>query len=247
MPEEQLAPVLEVANISVHRGRRLALDRVSLRAEGGVVALVGANGAGKSSLLRAISGSLPLSGGMVRIDERTMSARLRQRTCGYLPQTPQLNPRLTSLDFIRYCAWLRGCTSKTATIMAEDALRRVHLLDRRVDKVGELSGGMQRRLAIAAVLCGEPRVLLLDEPMAALDPQQRAEMRALIADIATGVTVVLATHVMQDVPSLTRRIVALKDGTIRFDGDVEQFVGTSDTSLEALEASFIRIAGESGS
>jgi ABC-type multidrug transport system ATPase subunit len=207
-------------------GRRTALDRASLRVGRGVTTLLGPNGAGKTTLMRLIAGDLRLRGGSIRIDGRALDRRSRGEV-GYLPQDPQLFDRFRAVEFVTYAGWLRGLGPRKAKQHALDALALVGLADRLGDKVGTLSGGMRRRLAIAAAVSCRPRVLLLDEPMSGLDPDQQHDVRAVIEDLGRSASVLVATHVLQDVPSLADHVCLLHQGRVAFDGDVRCFLGTA--------------------
>lgn len=233
--------LVSVQSVDVSLGRRKVLQGVSFTSGSGVLALVGPNGAGKTTLLRSIAGDLELDAGRVFIG-RSLDARSRRKAACLLPQEPQLHPTMTSAEFVTYCGWLRGLRWRSAQARAHAVLDSVNLATKADDKVRTLSGGMKRRLALAATLISDPTVVLLDEPMAGLDPQQRLEVREVLRVLSSSITMIVATHVMQDLPSLTDRIVMLNKGRIEFDGDIDQFMGeeSANQSAEALERAFVR-------
>lgn len=232
-----------IDRVSVRLGDRLALSGISFEVAGGVLALVGPNGAGKTTLLRTMCGDLAPDAGLVRVGVSDSTSE-RRRHVAYLPQDPQLHERMTCAEFVAYCGWLRNMSTRSARAAARVALEDVGLASCAADRVSTLSGGMKRRLAIGAALVSSPAVVLLDEPMAGLDPEQRFNLRQVLQDLAERATVVLATHVMQDVPVLTDRLVMLDGGRVRFDGDLAGFMGGEPVwSGEALERAFVRHLG----
>jgi ABC-2 type transport system ATP-binding protein len=236
--------LVNVDGISFNYGKRPALKEISFTTRGGLVALVGPNGAGKSTLLRLIAGDLDPSVGRVEIGAAEhASARERRQSVVYLPQSPPLHPRMTTHEFVSYCGWLRGMSSRESRSAALAAIEKVRLLDRRSDRVSRLSGGMQRRAALAAAIVSRPPILLLDEPMSGLDPDQRLGVRGLVAELSESTTVLLATHVMQDLPGLTDRIIMLDAGRVRFDGSLSGFTDNGPLTTETLELAFKRHLG----
>ncbi len=219
-------PELLVEGVSHAFSRRTALDKASLQVGRGVTTLLGPNGAGKTTLMRLVAGQLRLQAGVISVDGRPLDRRSRAAV-GYLPQDPQLFDRFTALEFVTYAGWLRGLGSRPARHLGSEALALVGLSDRSDDKVGSLSGGMRRRVAIAAAVCSRPRVLLLDEPMSGLDPDQQHDVRRVIADLASLAGVLVATHVLQDVPSLADKVCLIHRGRVVFTGDVASFLGTT--------------------
>lgn len=242
---------LEVRGLSHSYGRLSALREVSFSAGLGVTALLGPNGAGKSTLFGVVAGVLGRQHGEVTVEcpgihERPTSSAGSLTSCVLLPQEPSLLDSFTCSEFVAYCAWTRGAGSRACQGLATQALARVDLSDRAGSKVRSLSGGMRRRLAIAATIAVPSPVLLLDEPMSGLDPAQRLEVRELITDLGQDRVVLMATHVLQDIPGLAARIILLDAGRISFDGDVWEFLGpdrsTSRTvSLEALERRYLAL------
>ena len=241
-------PELAVKAVSHAYGRRRALDRASLCIGRGVTTLLGPNGAGKTTLMRLVAGQLRLQEGSIRLDGATLDRRSRAEV-GYLPQHPQLFDRFTCLEFVTYVGWLRGLGLRQARRQAADALGAVGLADRGHDKTKTLSGGMQRRLAIAAALSSKPRVLLLDEPMSGLDPDQQHDVRQVIKALGTHASVLVATHVLQDVPSLADHVCLIHDGRVAFDGGVVAFLGTTSeraTTADVERAYADRVGSRAG-
>jgi ABC-2 type transport system ATP-binding protein len=197
----------------------------------GITVVLGPNGAGKSTLLKLIAGALRSPPGAIAFP--TGDGKSRPRV-GYLAQEPQLLGHFRCHEFVAYAAWLHGLSSSESRTSSVDALERVGLSDRSESYVRELSGGMKRRLSIAAALVGDSDVLLLDEPMSGLDPLQRAEIRTLIRTLSAGAIVVVSTHILQDLPDIADRVLLLNEGRAVFAGSFDEFApgGSAADSLE---------------
>ena len=217
--------------VSKRFGTAVALDEVELRLQGGIVTLLGPNGSGKSSLLRCLatvmapdSGELLVDG----LDPRHESDRLEvRRRLGYLPQEPGFHRGATVFDVVDYIAILRGSThERTRRLEVFDVLDRVGLTDRARDRVADLSGGMRRRLGLAQALLGSPTLLLLDEPAAGLDPDERQRLREIVTERRVHSTVVVSTH-HTDEAAIGDQIVVLAEGRVRFIGTPHQLAETA--------------------
>lgn len=215
-----------------------AVDIEHLALVGSATGLVGVNGAGKSTLLATLAGARRPQGGVVSLDGVDLYGPRRRSVLteiGYMPQALQFPAELSAQDALSYFAWLRGVPAKRAHARAVDLLDQVQLAPRRKDRVGRLSGGMQRRLTFAASLVTDPAILLLDEPTTGLDPEQRANLRQLITDLPSGTTVLISSHVMEDVEKMTEQVVVLADGRVLHHGPTKTFVderGGPDHSAE---------------
>jgi ABC-2 type transport system ATP-binding protein len=203
-----------------------ALEGVDLAAGPGITGLLGPNGAGKTTLLRIMATVLAPDAGRVRLlgrDPGDPAGRLEiRRRLGYLPQEPGLHRDFTAFEFVDYVAILKEMTDRRSR---HDEVRRVLELvglgDVRGRRIKALSGGMRRRVALAQALLGEPELLLLDEPTAGLDPEQRLRFRELVSSTAHR-TVLLSTHQTEDVAALCARVIVLDRGRVHFDGTPEE-------------------------
>jgi ABC-2 type transport system ATP-binding protein len=204
-------------------GATVALDGVDVAFRPGVNGLLGPNGAGKTTLLRILATVLPADAGRVEalgIDPSTGDGRLAlRRRLGYLPQEPGFHRQFTAFEFVDYVAILKEWGERKPR---HDEVRRVLTqvgLEAVMHKrIGQLSGGMRRRVGIAQTLIGHPDLLVLDEPTAGLDPEQRLRFRELLGTEAAAATVLLSTHQTDDVAALCRHAVVLLEGAIRFTG-----------------------------
>jgi ABC-2 type transport system ATP-binding protein len=227
------APTVVVDGVVKTYGRSRALDGVALRAGTGVTGLLGPNGAGKTTLLRILATVLAPDGGRVRLlgrDPQDARERLEiRRRLGYLPQEPGFHPWFTAFEFVDYVAILKELTDRRAR---HDEVRRVldlvDLADVSGKRIRALSGGMRRRLGLAQALLGDPELVVLDEPTAGLDPEQRLRFRDLVSRIGESRTVLLSTHQTEDVAALCSRVVVMNKGRTLFDGRVRELVGMAD-------------------
>ena len=214
---------LRIDALSHSYGNREALTSVSLSALGGVVTVLGPNGAGKTTLLRSVatvqkasSGGIYVDGLDVRIEPDRTEAR---RRIGYLPQEPRFAPRATVFDVVDYLAICKVHHDRRARHReVRRVLDVVGLADRADDRIKTLSGGLNRRLGLAQALLGSPRLLVLDEPAAGLDPDQRLQLRDLLSTIGAQATVVVSTHMTDEAAAISSQVVVIAEGHTRFSG-----------------------------
>lgn len=195
--------MISTTRLTVRHRRCTAVDSLDLELGDGVHALLGPNGAGKSSLLRVLATAAGAVEGELRLlgrDPRRPAERLEiRRRLGYLPQTFGMFRGFTVRECVSYAAWLKDMPGRSALDAVERAVDQVGLTARMDAKYRTLSGGMQRRVGIATALVNSPRLLLLDEPTTGLDPAERDRFHALLRSLGATTTVVLATHLMEDV------------------------------------------------
>jgi len=207
-----------------------ALNNVSFAVGGGVLGILGLNGAGKTTLLRLIATTLPLQRGEIAVAGVPVRRvlELRQKI-GYLPQHFDFLKTATLRETLKYFAYLRRIAISHASIDA--ALDRVGLLDRARDRVGDLSGGMLRKLGLAQALLHDPPVLIVDEPSTGLDPEARVGMRRTLAELGERRTVLLSTHIAEDIEATTTNLLVLHSGRVRFHGRVSEFIAQATGSV----------------
>ena len=207
-------------------GKNKAVDGVDLRLGTGVFGLLGPNGAGKTSLLRMLSTVLPPTSGEIRLlerDPRTPAGRREiRRRLGYLPQNLGYYPSFTVVEFVEYFALLKEMPSAAVPKAVATAVERVDLGAKAKAKLRTLSGGMLRRVGIAQAIVNEPDLLLLDEPTAGLDPEQRVQFRALLRSLGAGATVIVSTHLVEDVGAACTEVALMSSGRIVFRGTPDE-------------------------
>ncbi len=194
-----------------------ALDAVSISIPTGMFGLLGPNGAGKSTLMRCIATLQTPSEGSIRFDDIDVlrePERLRAEL-GYLPQDFGVYPRVSAQDLLEHLAVLKGITSRSERrAIVEALLRQVNLWDVRKRAVAGFSGGMRQRFGIAQALIGRPRLMIVDEPTAGLDPEERQRFNNLLAEIGESVVVILSTHIVDDVTDLCSNMAIMDSGRI---------------------------------
>ncbi|MFE9931922.1 ATP-binding cassette domain-containing protein [Streptomyces sp. NPDC005533] len=213
-----------------YRGGRRALDSVDLHIDRGTVGLLGANGAGKTTLLRILTGVLRPTSGRVEVAGHDLSTTAgltgAKRSLGYLPQELSLYPDLTAREFLDYIGVLKGMEDKRQRrAQAESRLAEVGLGDRAGDRLSGFSGGMQRRVGIAQALMGDPAVLIVDEPTTGLDPHERMRFRTLLAGLGHNRTVLLSTHILDDVAQTCPEVAVLAAGRLVFHDTTSALAG----------------------
>lgn len=220
---------IEVRHLSkLYKNGVTALDDISFTAGSGVFGLLGHNGAGKTTLMKALTTLLEPSAGSIRVcgfDTVKQGKEVRSRI-GYLPQELAMYPSLSVFDFVNYMAELKGIHDRRAV---NSVLEQVELQDYAKRKIRHLSGGMKRRVGIAQALVGDPQVLVVDEPTAGLDPEERVRFRSVLSRFARdGRTVLLSTHIVEDVHQICGELAVLRKGRLFF-------AGTSTALMERVE------------
>jgi ABC-2 type transport system ATP-binding protein len=218
--------------VSKRYGAVRAVDEVTADIPPGITGLLGPNGAGKTTLLTLLATLQAPDGGrleLLGLDPARRAQRLElRRQLGYLPQEPGFHRRFTVFDFVDYVAILKEHVDRAARhAEVERVIDLVGLGDRADTRIGKLSGGMRRRVALAQALLGDPRLLLLDEPTAGLDPEQRLRFRDLISRLGEDRTVLLSTHQTEDVAALCQHVVVMHAGHIRFTGTPADLTATA--------------------
>jgi len=213
---------VEITGLTRRFGRTMAVAGVDLQAGPGVFGLLGPNGAGKTSLLRMMATAVPPTSGRLRLLGRDPGhygpRREIRRRLGYLPQNLGYYPGFTVVEFVEYFALLKEMPAARVRAAVAAAVERVGLGGRAKARLRTLSGGMLRRVGIAQAIVNEPELLLLDEPTAGLDPEQRVAFRGLLRDLGQRATVVVSTHLVEDVGAACAQVALMDQGKIVFHG-----------------------------
>jgi len=198
-----------------------ALKSISLSIGNNMFGLVGPNGAGKSTLMRTIATLQDPDSGSVQLDGLDVVAQKNEvrKVLGYLPQEFGVYPKMTALDLLQHLAAMKGITSpKERNDMVDALLQQTNLWDVRKKALGTFSGGMKQRFGIAQALLGNPRLIIVDEPTAGLDPMERNRFLNLLSSIGRDVTVILSTHIVDDVRELCPRMAIIANGELLLEG-----------------------------
>ena len=197
---------------------KIAVDRISFTLTNGVTGLIGANGAGKTTLMRLLSGILIPTSGTVTCDGMDVDTEEYRDILGYLPQEFGYYPEFSGRDFLLYMSAVKGLAKPDAKRKTEDLIELVGLRDAARKKVRTYSGGMKQRLGIAQALLNDPQVLIMDEPTAGLDPQERIRFRELISGLGEDRIVLLSTHIVSDLEHIADRLMIMKEGRLIWQG-----------------------------
>lgn len=207
---------LKVTQLTKQYGPKTAVDHLDITLSNGVYGLLGANGAGKTTLMRLLCDIQTPTSGKITLDGKSISAlgEKYRNLLGYLPQHFGYYPDCTAWDFLMYVATLKGLGEKQAKKKAAELLEAVGLIEERNHKIRTFSGGMKQRLGIAQAMLNNPRILILDEPTAGLDPKERVRFRNLISVFSKDRIVILSTHIVSDIEYIAEDIILMKSGQI---------------------------------
>ena len=214
---------------------KIAVDRVSLQLTNGVYGLLGANGAGKTTFMRMLCGILKPTSGTVTFDGMDVSSEEYRAELGYLPQDFGYYPDFNGMDFLLYVASLKGLTKTEAKRKSKKLLELVSLSDVAKKKIATYSGGMKQRLGIAQALLNDPKIIILDEPTAGLDPKERVRFRNLIKELGTESIVLLSTHIVSDIEHIADTVLMMKAGQIVFNGSADEIDDLEKFYLDEFE------------
>lgn len=226
-----------------------ALRGLTLDIGSGMFGLLGPNGAGKTTLMRVIAGLLKPSSGSVRVlgeDITTQAGKLAvKRQLGYLPQELGLYPNLTGREFLDYISVLKGISDKQERArQVQEILDLIRLTDQADRRLKTYSGGMKRRIGIGQALLGYPKLLIVDEPTAGLDPEERVRFRNLLAEMAARCTVILSTHVIEDISHSCNDLAIIREGRVLFRGQPGELIGLARGRVWSILTSGERPTGD---
>ena len=207
---------LVLEHLTKRYGDLTALDNLSITFEPGIYGILGANGAGKSTMINLITDNVKRDGGSITFDGREifeMGDGFRA-VLGFMPQQQGIYEAMTARSFVTYMGRLKGMKGKELHAQVDEVLELTNLSGVRHKKVGGFSGGMKQRVLLAQALLGDPKVLLLDEPTAGLDPKERVRIRNFIKELAKDRIVLLATHIVTDIESIADKVLLMKKGRL---------------------------------
>src|SRR5438874_88981 len=232
----------------VYRGGVHALNDVDLTIPNGMFGLVGPNGAGKTTLMRILAGILRPTSGTIRIEEydgNTEKGRTAiKRMLGYLPQDLGVYPDLSGREFLDYIGILKGMDErKVRQKRVEELLETVSLTDVANRKLKTYSGGMKRRIGIAQALLNDPKLLIVDEPTAGLDPEERIRFRNLLSELGGNRTIILSTHIVEDIAQTCQQLAIMKGGHIIFQGNVADLISKASSKVWIVNTRGIKPEG----
>lgn len=238
---------LEVRNISKHYGRKKALDGFDFIFTDGIYGLLGPNGAGKTTLMNIITTNLKpdKDGGKILWngeETRLLKENFRSQL-GFMPQQQNLYDNMTAFDFLGYMAALKKLDRKKAHDEIHELLKKVELEDCAEKKIGGFSGGMKQRVLIASAMLGNPRLLIMDEPTAGLDPKQRVIIKRLVSEMSKEMIVIISTHIISDIENIAKNILLLRNGKIIDSGTVSELTDKITEGEKSLENLYMHYYG----
>lgn len=207
---------LEIKNLTKKYGDNVALDNLNLTFEPGIYGILGENGAGKSTLMKLLTDNIKRDSGSIlydNVDILNMKEKYRE-ILGYMPQQQGFYENMTADAFLHYIAKLKGINKKEISEQIDNLLRITNLEDVRYKKIKSFSGGMRQRVLLCQALLGNPKIVILDEPTAGLDPKERIKIRNFISSIARNKIILLATHIVSDIESISNKIILMKKGRV---------------------------------
>ncbi len=218
--------VLELKNVTKTYKHKNANENIDLKLESGVYGLLGPNGAGKSTLMKQMATITKPSSGKILYNNKDIESldENYRELVGYLPQDFDAYKNFKAKDFLMYMAALKGMDKNTSKKRVDELLKLVGLSEVSNKLVSKFSGGMKRRVGIAQALLNNPKVLILDEPTAGLDPQERTRFRNLLSQIGKDTIVILSTHIISDIESVAKETIMIKDGKVLLQGTHKQIL-----------------------
>lgn len=226
--------MIEITNVSRRYGSVQALRDVNLRIEkGSILGLLGVNGAGKTTLLNILTGYLAPTSGQVLVGgyDPLLSPEEAKRLIGYLPEHPPLYDEMTVREYLRFVSELRGVERRAIPAHVDEVMELTGLTEMRSRLLSHLSKGYRQRAGMAQAMCGDPEVLVLDEPTVGLDPKQITEIRALIRTLGRGRTIVFSSHILSEIQQLCTHVAILDGGEIRLDADMADVGSREDVTV----------------
>lgn len=238
--------MLELKNVCKSYGDKNVLRDFCYTFENGIYGLLGANGAGKSTLMNLITDNVSRNSGEILYDGKEIldMGKAYRELIGYMPQQQGFYENFSARMFLNYISELKGIKKKEAKKQIDELLMLVNLSDVADKKIGGFSGGMKQRVLLAQALLGNPKILILDEPTAGLDPKERVNFRNYIQKLSEDKIILIATHVVSDVETIADRILVMKDGNLVADDSPEVLVKL--VGGKNLEDVYMHYFGESG-
>lgn len=243
--------MISLKNVSKSYKNEKALKNFTYKFGYGIYAILGPNGSGKSTLMNIITGNLTKDSGDISLtaNDGTIESNTKDERIGYVPQYPGMYPHFTVYEMLSYASVLRGIDNNQEQI--EKLIATFELAEYKNKKIRALSGGTKQRLAIAHAFIGAPKLVILDEPTAGLDPMQRIVFKNFVSGMASSTTIVISTHIVSDVENIADNVIFLKKGEIVAAGTIKEVVSTLEGKCWLLDdendteySGFVRINGD---
>lgn len=207
---------LELKNLTKQYGTHTALHELTMELDDGIYGLLGPNGAGKSTMMNLLTDNLKRTSGEILLDGKeilSMGEDYRS-LLGYMPQQQGFYEQFSPVAFLRYVGKLKGIRGKALDLQVKELLEKVNLAEHAYEPIGSFSGGMRQRVLLAQALLGNPKIIILDEPTAGLDPKERINIRNIVAELSKDKIILIATHVVSDIECIASQVALLKGGRL---------------------------------
>lgn len=237
--------MLEIRNVYKSYGKNDVLKGISFTLDKGIYGLLGKNGAGKSTLIGIITGNLPMDHGDIFYNGNSLEKNwdMLRMDLGYMPQYASYYPTFSAEEFLRYMCVLKGVPKATVKNVVDDLLKKVNLYERRKQKIGTFSGGMRQRIGIAQAIINSPKILILDEPTAGLDPEERIRFQELMKELSNQMAILLVTHIVNDVANISDYVLFMNEGKIVLEEKTQKLL-QQHSDLERLFLDSIHAEGK---
>jgi ABC-type multidrug transport system ATPase subunit len=228
---------LIVENVCYSYGKSLVLDHVSFTCHDGIIALLGNNGAGKTTLMSILAGLKKADAGNIILNGKDLlhSSPYPIDQAGYLPQNFDIYHNISGYDFLSYVFDMKDIRVSNKKEAIQEIVEKFNLQSVIRKKIGSYSGGYKRRLGIAQAVLGKPALIIIDEPTAGLDPEQRVEFRSYLSEISKETITLISTHIIEDVELYSNKILILKDQSIQFEGPIDELISVSVPNIYTAE------------
>ncbi len=227
--------MINVTELCRNYGKFRAVDNVSFSiGKGEIIGLLGHNGAGKTTIMKMLTGFLEPSEGSIEIDGLNMEEQRSeiQGKIGYLPENCPVYPEMTLIDFLDYAAELNGLTSQEKIAAVRKVIKKTALTEKATQPINTLSRGYRQRVGVAQAILHNPEILILDEPTNGLDPTQILHMRELIAELGKTSTVIVSTHILQEVEAVCERVLIMRNGELAVDAKLDDLQNSHSIQLK---------------
>ncbi|MFR0576593.1 ATP-binding cassette domain-containing protein [Limosilactobacillus reuteri subsp. suis] len=229
---------IKVENLSKNFKNKKALNNVSLDLQsGGLIGLIGPNGAGKSTLFNILTTLQKPTTGKIFLNNKDIvkNPSLMQKNMGFMPQKVPFLPNLTLKEYLNYIAGIKGIPARNAKMEIESLITKFNLLTvPKKQTLSHFSGGMIQRVGMCVTLMGNPQIVVVDEPTAGLDPEERINLRNILSELATEKLVIMSTHIISDIEAVANKIIVLKDGKVKYDGSAIDLMSKASKNVWSM-------------
>ncbi|OYS47217.1 ABC transporter ATP-binding protein [Limosilactobacillus reuteri] len=229
---------IKVENLSKNFKNKKALNNVSLDLQsGGLIGLIGPNGAGKSTLFNILTTLQKPTTGKIFLNNKDIvkNPSLMQKNMGFMPQKVPFLPNLTLKEYLNYIAGIKGIPARNAKMEIESLITKFNLLTvPKKQTLSHFSGGMIQRVGMCVALMGNPQIIVVDEPTAGLDPEERINLRNILSELATEKLVIMSTHIISDIEAVANKIIVLKDGKVKYDGSAIDLMSKASKNVWSM-------------